>query len=68
MEKNPVNAMSWVRSAATSPFTRRMAKGTSGFRLRSSLSANANIKMADPVKVTMVWADPQPATGARTRL
>ena len=47
IEKNPVKAISWVRSAATSPLTRRMAKGTSGLRLRSSLSANPIIKTAD---------------------
>ena len=68
MEKNPEKAISWVRSAATSPFTRRMLKGTSGWALRSSFSTNAVIKAAEPIKAPMVWMDPQPTTGARTRL
>src|ERR687887_221175 len=68
MEKNPANAISCVRSAATSPFTWRMTKGSSGLGLRSSLSANATIKTAAPPKVRIVWLDPQPTVGARTRL
>ena len=37
-------------------------------RLRSSLAANAISRAADPVKARIVWSDPQPTIGARTRL
>src|SRR5262252_3569340 len=66
IEKKPAKAISWVTFAATSPFTRRITNGTRGLRLRNSLTANAPIRTADPASVEMVWAEPQPTTGART--
>jgi hypothetical protein len=45
-----------------------MANETSGLRLRNSLTANAVSRTPDPARVRAVCHDPQPATGARTRL
>ena len=52
--------------APTSVRERRMRSGTSGAEWRDSISAKAARSTAEPARRRIVWASPQPTSGAST--
>jgi hypothetical protein len=65
-ETKPAKAIIWVASAAASPLMRKIEKGNSGSRWRSSVSTKAASTTAAVASSAIVRPAPQPWLGAFT--